>query len=230
MDASSPNTVLVVDEEPIARLGVIRLLEVTGSLSLSGEAASPAEARQLCVERRPALALVDAEMNGGEGCALMREFRRLSPKTRVVAWLRTCDADWLQRVLQAGAMSCVARRDDTSLLAFALKSAVEGRSFLSPSAESLLIREIALGNMTRRQSPLDRLSERERQVFRLYGEGRSTREVSHALGMSVKTVETHALHIREKMQLRSLAELRQLAAQSARNALKQRNGRQRELN
>src|SRR5262245_26651657 len=99
MSESFPNSVLLVDEEPIARLGLARLLEQLSGMILCGEATSPAEARQFCAERLPGLAVVDVEMNGGEGCALIRDLRRLAPKMRVIAFLRRCDVEWLQRSL-----------------------------------------------------------------------------------------------------------------------------------
>lgn len=208
-------SVLIVDEEPLSRMGWARLLETSFDLPLMTEAGTPSEARQHCAEKRPALALVDVEMNGGEGCALVREFQKLSPGTKTVAFLRHCNIEWIQRALQAGALSCVSRRDPTSQLANAMSAALEGRAYLSSSAESLVVHEIAAGHLEMRRTAMDSLSVREHQVLALYGAGHSTQDVATALRMSVKTVETHTMHIREKLRLRSLGELRQLATANA---------------
>lgn len=212
MTASSPLSVLLVEEEPIARAGWGALLHPASGLTLCAEAGSPPEARQLCAHWQPGVIVVDVEMNGGEGCSLVKELRRLCPPARVVALLRRCDATWLQRVLQAGAASCVTRREGLEIFRLALQATVAAQPYLSPATEAVLMKGVAAGHFGPRRSPDTALSERERQVFGLYGQGRTTREVSLALKVSVKTVETHALHIREKLHLRTLAELRHRAA------------------
>ena len=208
-------SVLIVDAEPASRYGLANVLKEHRIFSLCGEAGTLAEARRLCAEQKPRLVIVDVAMNGGEGFVFVREVARLAKGARVVAFTALVDGLSVQRALQAGAFSYVWRRDSLGLISMALRAAAEDEVYLSPGVEKVLVREIASGRMAVTNGKGRVLSERERQVFDLVGKGCATRDVASTLSVSVKTIESHLLHIREKLNVCSLADLRRGAIERA---------------
>ena len=213
MKTGSPVSILIVVAEAVTRLGLVRVIKGECGFTVAGEAETLAEGRRLCAEKKPSLALVDVALNGGEGFSFVREVARFSPGARVVAFTWLADGISVQRALRAGVLGYVTARDPVRQVAEALRKAEAGAAFLGSDAESVLIREVATGKFVLRHGAVWSLSEREKQVYRLMGESCSTRAMAQLMNLSVKTVETHQTHLREKLGVRSVAELRVVAKQ-----------------
>jgi DNA-binding NarL/FixJ family response regulator len=204
--------VLIVDAEPVMRCGLLHLLNSHPELEVCAEAATLPLARSAFARWRPEVVLVELALAGGAGFSLVQELRGECPALAVVAFTRLEDTGSVQRALRAGVSGYVTRLDPVEALVEAVLAARGGRRFLAPRVAEALLETLAQGRVEMARDDLATLSERERQVFRLIGEGRRTCAIAVELGLSVKTVETHRQHIKEKLGLRDGLALQRRAA------------------
>ena len=209
MDLNQKSNVLVADAEPLARRGLVSLLNDCPRLNVCAEAERSSVARELCARLRPAVLVMDPAQE--DGFALIKDLPRLSVNTRVVVLTALEDATSVQRAFQLGARGYLTRRDPVAAVLSAVLGALEGERQIGPRAQRILLGELARGGVHVEQDELARLTHRERDVFRRIGSGQATRFIAEDLHMSVKTVETHRLRIKEKLGLRSGSELLQRA-------------------
>ena len=203
--------VLLVDAEPVMRCGLVHLINSHAALQVCGEAETLPAARAACEKWRPDAVVLDVAMGGGEGFALVRELPRWNAALRVVAFTGLEDAASVQRALRAGVCGYVTRRDPVAALLGAITGALAGERHVGPRVEHVLLETLASGRVQMEADDLALLSERERQVFQLLGGGLRAGAVAAEMRLSVKTVETHQKHIREKLHLRDGAELQRRA-------------------
>jgi DNA-binding NarL/FixJ family response regulator len=206
------SNVLIVDAEPVARCGLLHIVNSHAALQICAEADSLPAARAACERWKPEVVVLDVALSGGEGFALVRELPRWNPNLCVVAYTGLEDTASVQRALRAGVYGYVTRRDPVAALLAAIMGALAGERSIGPRVEHVLLETLALGRVQMEEDDLTLLSERERQVFRLIGDGLKTRAVAGELRLSVKTVETHRQRIKEKLHLQDGAELQHRAA------------------
>lgn len=204
------NRVLIVDAEPITRYGLMHLIKEQKSLCVCGDADNLPSARDWCQKEKPDLVILDPSM--GDGFGFIREVPRWSAQTRVVVLTTLEDALSVQRAFKAGALGYMTRRDPLPALLLAIDGALKGERHMGPRVEHIMLNTLACGELELRGDVEAGLSNREREVLRLLGLGQSTREVAHELRVSVKTVETHSLRIKDKLNLSGSAALRRHAA------------------
>lgn len=213
-----PNTpklsLIVVDPQPVSRYGLIALLNAQARLRVVGDTGTARLARDLCARLHPDVLVIDPALDGGEGQNLVEELSRWTRKTRVVAFTSHDDAMSVQQAFRAGVCGYVTRNDPAQTLVAAVLGAGAGERYISRSVESLLLDRLAHGSITVQSSDHANLSTRERQIFRLLGEGRTAREMAGSLNVSVKTIESHQQRLKQKLDVRSTAELRNRAARS----------------
>lgn len=179
-----PSRVLLVDDHPLFRAGVVAALNHEPAVQICAQTGQPAEALQLAAEHRPDTAIVDLMLQDGDGLRLVRDLRRDHPALRIIV-LSMLDPDvYRPRALQAGADVFVSKQSGPD----AVVAALQGQS-AEPAAGPA------------RRPGLQLLSERELQVFRELGLGRSSQETAAILGISVKTVESHRENIKAKLEL-----------------------------
>ncbi len=196
---------LVVDAEPLARHGLVDVLQRQPDLQIGAEAGSIAEARDLSARLQPQVLVLDPAQE--DGFAFIKELPRWSAQTRVVALTRLEDAESVQRAFQCGVHGYVTRRDPAAAVVSAVLGALKEERYLGPRAQRALLGELARGSVHVEENELTRLSHRERDVFSRIGAGHATRTIAEELHVSVKTVETHRQRIREKLGLASGSEL-----------------------
>jgi DNA-binding NarL/FixJ family response regulator len=201
--------VLVTDAEPLARTGLVHLINSHPRMRVCAEAETLARARELCSQHRPHVVVIDPVM--GDGCTFIKDLPRWSSGTRAVVVTRLHDAQSVQRAFKAGACGYVTRRDPVAAVIAALLAAIEGRRFAGPEIEVLLLDNLACGAIELQDQEVARLSDRELEVFRLIGRGLGTRAVATELHLSMKTVETHRERIRRKLQIETSGELQRRA-------------------
>ena len=204
-------SVLLVDAEPVMRCGLLHLVNSHAALHVCGEAGTLPAARAACERWKPDVVVLDVAMNGGEGFALVKELPRWNPTVAVVAFTGLEDTASVQRALRAGVCGYVTRVDPVASLLGAIMGALVGERHVGPRVEHVLLETLALGSVRMGADELAGLSERERQVFRLIGSGLKAGAVAAELRLSVKTVETHQKHIREKLHLRDGTDLQRRA-------------------
>lgn len=197
--------VLVADPEPVARNGLIHLINSHPELRVCAEAETLPLTRELCSKHKPAVLVLDPAMS--DGFTFIKDLPRWSRGTRVVVFTGLNDMLSVQRAFKAGACGYITRHDSVASLMAAIGGALVGERHLGPRVQRILLGDLARGSMQMDQGELSLLSHREMDVFRLLGSGRGTRGVAEELRVSVKTVETHRQRIKQKLGLVSGAEL-----------------------
>jgi len=204
--------ILIADDHEIVRHGLRRLLETQPGWQVCGEAASGREAVAKVRQLKPDVAVLDFSMPELNGADATRQILKESPRTEVLV-LTMHDAEQLVRdVLTAGARGYVLKSDASRDLVSAVQAVLAHKPFLSPGVSKLVVEGYLRGGDV--ESPSDRLTPREREIVQLVAEGKSNKEISTALNISVKTVEAHRSHLMHKLNLSSITELVRYAIRS----------------
>jgi len=206
-------TILIVDDHPTLRRGLAALIDSEPDLAVCGEAATYPEALAAIPERQPDLVIVDLALGKGDGLDLVKEMQKRHPAIPALVLSMHDEAVYAERSLKAGARGYVTKQQLDSTVLVAIRRLLDGETYMSDTLEARLAAKFVDGRTLETDSPLDALSDRELQVFRLIGQGRSTRQIAGTLNLSIKTIETHREHIKNKLSLETTAELAQHATQ-----------------
>jgi DNA-binding NarL/FixJ family response regulator len=203
-----PIEILLVDDHAVMRDGLRLLLETQPDLRVSGEAADGREAMRQAQIRCPHVLIMDIAMTELNGIEATREIRALCPNTQVVILSIYSTQEHVVRALQAGALGYVLKESAGADVIDAVRSAYAGRPYLSPKI-------VAWQPNPRRSglSPLQSLSEREREILQFIVEGHSSAHIGSILGLSPKTVETYRSRLMHKLDLHDLPSLVKFAIQ-----------------
>jgi DNA-binding NarL/FixJ family response regulator len=216
--------VLVVHRTGFIRSGVLSLIAKSMQFAVCGETEEAPLARELFLRHKPHLVVVGLRLCGADGIQLIKEFRSLNPAAAVLALSEYADAFSAQRVFRAGARAYLSIEDAPELLR-AFDEISIGHPYVGASVLPLIISNFAGGPKNSRSSDVNSLSDRELEIFSFIGRGVSVSELANELHVSVKTIETHQMRMKEKLALHSAAELRQKArewlAKSAVNRIRE---------
>jgi two-component system nitrate/nitrite response regulator NarL len=201
--------VLVADDHPVVRKGFRSCLADRPHLQLVGEAADGEEAARLARELLPDVALVDINMPRMDGLQVTALLRREVPKVKVLVLSGHSGADYVQRIIQAGARGYVLKDSSPEDLVRAIERLHAGDVFFSPQVAQLALRQY-VGSGGEPQ-PCDKLSRREREVLVQIAGGLSNKEIASRLGVGVRTIETHRERIMRKLKIHSVAGLTKFA-------------------
>ena len=192
--------IVLADDHALVRAGIRSLLEAIEGAEIVGEADDGRRAVELVAAARPDLAIVDVtmkELNGIEATARMRE---ASSATRVLILTMHSTEEFVRRALRAGASGYLVKDSAPLELRMAIEAVTRGEVYLSPRVSTQLAARIAGGPAAeRRESPLEGLSARQREILQLIVEGKTTKQAAFILDVSVKTVETHRAAIMERL-------------------------------
>ena len=203
--------VFLVDDHPLVREWLTNLIDQHDDLTVCGEAESVQQALDGIGATDPDVAIVDLSLNGGSGLDVVKNIRNSKPKTAVIVLSMHDERLYAERALRAGARGYIMKRETTSNIIAAIHEVLSGKIHVSPQMNSSLAEKFADGRTPNLRSPVEQLSDRELEVFRLIGEGHGTRQIAEELHLSVKTVESYQAHIKEKLALRNARELVQHA-------------------
>ncbi len=205
-------TILIVDDHPVLRRGLAALIESEPDLAVQGAVATRQAALAALRANQPDLVMVDLILADDDGLDLIKEIRARHPQVPSLVLSMHDESAYAERALSAGARGYVAKQqlDDTVLIA--IRRVLAGGTYMSDTLERRLAEKYVGGRTLQTGSFLDTLSDRELQVFRLIGEGRTTRQIAQAFSRSVKTIESHREHIKNKLALGSATELARRAA------------------
>jgi DNA-binding NarL/FixJ family response regulator len=192
--------VMVVDDHPFFRTGIVQWLNQQDQLTSCGEAGSVAEARSRIAELRPEVILMDLRLGDGDGLDLIRELTESHPQTRIIALSQFDEDAYAHRALRAGARGYLMKSEATENVLAAIQATLRGETYVSRRASARLMQNL-FPDPACSAPDLARLSDREIQVFQLLGSGSSTREIAERLKISPKTVETYREHLTEKLHL-----------------------------
>ena len=211
--------VLVVHRTGFVRSGVLSLIAKSRQFIACGETDEAPLARELFLRHKPDLVLIGLRLIGADGVQLIKEFRSLNPIAAILALSEHVDAFSAQRALRAGARGFLTIEDAPELLR-AFDEISAGHPFVGASVLPLILSNFASGAKSVGSSDINSLSDRELEIFSFIGRGFSVSELASELNVSVKTIETHQMRMKEKLALHSAAELRQKAREwLARSAL-----------
>lgn len=201
--------ILVVDDHPLFREGVVHSLAAQADLAVVGQAASGEEALRLAQELLPDVVLLDIAMPGWGGLATAEKLATACPATKVVMLTVAEDEDKLLAAFSAGARGYVLKGVSARDLASVVRSVEQGEVYVSPSLAAGILVALTHG---RPVDPLGELTERERDILKLVGQGLTNREIGEYVHLSEKTIKHYITNILQKLQVRSRVEAALLAA------------------
>jgi DNA-binding NarL/FixJ family response regulator len=208
--------VLIVDDHPAVREALAIRISGQPDLEVCGEAADVAEALRVAAEAEPDVAVIDIALKAGSGIDLIKRLRDRDDRVRLIVWSMYGEELYAERALRAGAMGYLTKDQATGRILDAIRQVLDGKLYLSPAmSEKLLKRVVGSGGREAVRPPVESLSDRELEVFRLIGQGLKTQEIAARLHLSVKTVETYRSRIRGTLELKDGAELGRRAVQWA---------------
>lgn len=197
--------ILIVDDHPLVRTGFSQLIGDTGDLQVCGEAGDMTQGLKLVGSLKPDLTIIDLSLAGGNGLELIKHIRAHGFETLVLVASMHDEMLYAERVLAAGAQGYINKQEAQDKIVHAIRQVLGGKVFLSERmTEKLLSRMV---NSSTDKRDIDALSNRELEIFDLIGQGMPVSAIATHLNLSVKTVETHQTHIKQKLGLDSAHEL-----------------------
>jgi len=205
--AAPRKTVLIVDDHPVLRHGIAQILRAEQDLAVCGEADSAPTALDAMRRLKPDIALLDISLQGTNGIELIKLMKAEQPKLPILMLSMHDESLYALRALRAGARGYVMKGEAMENVLSAVRKVLDGDIYLSQRfSERLVFKAIQSldGGMG---SPVDMLSDRELEVLQLLGRGFGTREIANDLHLSIKTIETHRAHIKEKLGFKDAGEM-----------------------
>jgi DNA-binding NarL/FixJ family response regulator len=213
--------ILLVDDEPLVRRGLRQLLDGEPDLRVAGEATGVAEALDRATARSFDLAVMDISIGDGDGLELIKRLRARVPSLPVLVLSHQDEEVYAERVLRAGGRGYLPKQAPVETVLHAVRRVLEGHIHVSEDIADRLLETVAGWTGEEEPTPVDRLSDRELEVYRLLGSGLGTRRIAERLQLSVKTIETH----REKIKLKlGFADSNQMVRHAVQWVLEQEEG------
>jgi DNA-binding NarL/FixJ family response regulator len=209
--------VLVVDDHPIVRQGLVQMIGRELDMAVCGEAETAYDALKVMAATSPDVAIVDLSLKGTSGLELLKDIKVRYPKLPVLVLSMYDESMYAERALRAGARGYMMKEEASEKVLTAIRSLLAGQVYLSEAMAARLLNLAVAGRTNDGASPTERLSDRELEVFRLIGQGYGNNDIARQLHLSPKTVETYRAHIKEKLNLTSSTELLQHAIKWTQN-------------
>ena len=203
---ASKTRVLIVDDHPMMREGLVHLLGREQDLEVCGEANNGAQAMELVQSQKPNLALVDITLPDKNGLELVKDMLAVEPETAILVISMHDESLYAERVLRAGARGYIMKQEGGKKLLEAVRQVLEGRIYVSDKMSAQILENFS-GGRSKSSSPIEQLTDREFEVFQLIGQGLDVKEIASRLHLSVKTAEVHRANIKQKLHLKSVGEL-----------------------
>jgi DNA-binding NarL/FixJ family response regulator len=207
--------IVVVDDHPLFRHGLVQLLNSDDGFSVCGEASSAPEALTLVRKTKPHMVIIDLGLKGPSGLELTKSIRVEFPKMPVLILSMHDEPTYAVRSLRAGANGYVTKQDALGSVLIAVREVIDGRVYLSPTMASEVIANVVLTKREPGANPVDALTDRELEILERIGKGEEVKGIARSLHLSPKTVETHRAHIKEKLKLPNARQVARFAVQWA---------------
>jgi DNA-binding NarL/FixJ family response regulator len=205
--------ILIVDDHPLVREGLIGLLAAEKDFAVCGEASGIAEARGIVDSLKPDVAIIDLTLSDGSGMELIKELKAKCRNIKLLVVSMHDESLFAERALRAGAVGYVSKQEASRTIVQAVRTILAGKLYLSPNMTDLVVQRAFISGLDLSRPPVERLTEREREVFESIGVGLSSRQIAAKLEVSPKTVESHRENIKAKLELTTAAELTRYAVQ-----------------
>ena len=203
--------VLIIDDHIIVRQGLKHLINREEDWFVCGDAGDAREGMEAIPCVKPDVILVDISLPGMNGIEFVKNARASHPAIPVVVFSMHDESLYAERVLRAGALGYVMKKADSEEIITALRKALRGEIHTSGAVGATLVQKFLNKQQPRNALSISTLSDRELEIFEMIGHGKSTREIAASLNLSPKTVDTHRMHVKGKLGLRTATELVQHA-------------------
>jgi DNA-binding NarL/FixJ family response regulator len=203
--------VLLVDDHPILRAGLRKLIDQESDMIVCAEAEEGPKAFELVGTANPDIAVIDISLKGSNGIELVKNLKARYPELPTLILSMHDESLYAERALRAGSLGYIMKEEAIEQVLVAIRRVLLGEIFLSDKMKSKMLQQIATGRGKVVSSPIEQLTDRELEVFRLIGEGCSTRQIAGQLHLSVRTVEAYREYIKSKLGLKNATELVQHA-------------------
>jgi DNA-binding NarL/FixJ family response regulator len=204
--AARKRRIFLVDDHPLVREGLTNLINEQNDLIVCGEAEDSAGAITGIAKTRPDVALVDISLKNESGLELVKNLESQFPLVALIVLSMHDEALYAERALRAGARGYVMKRESSKSVLASIRRVLEGGVYVSERVVNSMARRFSSSSKGA-ESPVERLSDRELEIFRLLGQGRTTAQIADDLHLSLKTVQAYCARAKEKFGVSSLGEL-----------------------
>lgn len=198
--------ILVVDDHPMMRQGLIQLITGEPDLEVCGESETASEALAAAQNLKPDLLIADITLPGKNGLELIKDLRIVLPDLPILVLSMHDETLYAERVLRAGGRGYIMKQEGGKKIVEGIRRVLSGKMFFSEAISAQVMESLAAGTHGL-GSRVGLLTDRELEVFQLIGEGKSTRDIAEGLCVSSKTIEVHRLNIKQKLEMKTAAEL-----------------------
>lgn len=205
--ATPRRTILLIDDHPFMRAGLGQLIDRQPDMVVGGEAGNPAEAFQKLARQKPDLVLTDLTMPGRSGLEFIKDLRAAHPEIAVLVISMHDEVVYAERAIRAGARGYIMKEAGGENLLTAIRQVLRGEVYVSPRMSARILEGLSTQRPRGSSSPIEKLTDREFEVFQLIGQGKSTRDIAEQLHLSPKTVDVHRSNIKEKLELKDVTAL-----------------------
>ena len=205
--------VLLIDDHAILRQGLAQLINQEADMAVCGEAEEAPKGFEAVNTLKPDVAVVDISLKGGNGLELIKNIKASHPNLPILVLSMHDESLYAERALRAGGLGYIMKEEAAESVIVGIRKVLKGEIVLSDKMQAKLLHQLVSGRLKQGGSAIDTLSDRELEVFRMIGEGRSTRQIAEDLHLSVRTVEAYREYIKEKLNLKNATELVQQAFQ-----------------
>ena len=211
--------IFIVDDHAIVRQGLSQLIGHEPDLAVCGEGDDTYRSLRAIREARPDLCVVDVSLKDSDGIDLLKELKAQLPELPVLILSMHDESLYGERALRAGARGYIMKQETPETILLAIRTVLSGKVYVSERMQAALLdRLVAGGTRSTARLPMDRLTDRELEIFRMIGGGESVQQIADKLFLSRKTVQAHREHIKEKLNFKSSAELLRFAIQNSPDA------------
>jgi DNA-binding NarL/FixJ family response regulator len=199
--------VFIVDDHPLVREGLANLINGQDDLIVCGEAEDSAQAIPRIAEERPDVALIDISLKNESGLELVKDLGKQFPFVGLIVLSMHDEALYAERAIRGGARGYVMKRETTKSVLASIRRVLEGGVYVSERIVNKMAVRLGSSRELVASSPVECLSDRELEIFRLLGQGRTTSQIAGDLNLSLKTVQAYCARAEEKFGVTSLTEL-----------------------
>jgi len=203
--------IFIIDDHPIVRFGLRRMIEHEPDLTVCGEAEAVQPALSALRDPLPDLVLADVGMPGRSILDFLKDLRAMHPTVPVLVLSMHDEATYAERMIRAGARGYIMKSEGGSRLLEAIRRVLDGEPYLSTAMSARLFEAFGQRRSLANGATMTDLTDREFEVLQLLGDGKTSREVATQLGVSPKTIEAHRLNLGRKLGARTAAQLMRLA-------------------
>jgi len=213
IETPAKTRVFLVDDHPLVREWLTQLIQRESDLTICGEAEDTREALQKIEAARPDIVVADISLKSTHGLELVKDLQARYPTLPVLILSMHDESLYAERVLRAGAKGYITKQEATKKILLAIRQVLSGQIYISEKMASRMVHKMVLGRVQEQKSPIERLTDRELEVFQLIGRGHGTRKIAAELHLGIKTVESYRARIKEKLKLDDGTQLLQQAIQ-----------------